>query len=208
MKAVEKRGRTVEEALQAALKELGAEREKVEVDVLEEGNKGLFGILGSKEARVRVRVKESKSEIARRLLEEICAALKIEARVEADGNENYIYLNIKGINVGALIGRRGQTLEALQYLINVAAGRASNDKQKIILDVEDYRKRREKTLRELALRLAEKVRRTKERVVLEPMSSHERRVIHLALQDNPFVYTRSEGEDPYRKVVIASKEEY
>jgi len=207
MRAVEKRGRTVEEALQAALQELGAERERVEVDVLEEGNKGLFGILGSKEARVRVRVKEGKAEVAQRLLEDICAALKVQARVEANGNEDYIFLNVKGRNVGVLIGRRGQTLEALQYLVNVAAGRASPEKQKIILDVEDYRKRREETLRELAFRLAEKVRRTRERVVLEPMTSHERRVIHLALQDNPYVYTRSEGEEPYRKVVILNKEE-
>lgn len=206
MRAVEKKGRTVEEALQAALQELGAERERVEVDVLDEGNKGLFGLLGSKEARVRVRVKEGKGEIARRLLEEICAAMKVQARVEAGGDDEYIFLNVKGRNVGVLIGRRGQTLDALQYLINVAAGRASPDKQRIILDVEDYRKRREETLRELAFRLADKVRRTRQRVVLEPMSSHERRVIHLALQDNPHVYTRSEGEEPYRKVVILSKE--
>lgn len=205
MKTVEKKARTVDEAIEAGLAELGASRDQVEIEVLEEGNKGLFGILGGKDYVVRLTLRPRKREFARQFLADIARAMGLTVEVEEREEDDYLFFNLKGPNLALLIGRRGQTLEALQYLVNLAAGRASDERKRIIVDVENYRQRREDTLQRLALRMAEKVRRTGERVVLEPMNSHERKVIHLALQNNPHVATHSQGEEPRRQIVITSR---
>ncbi len=205
MKTVEKKGRTVDEAVTVALEELGVSREQVTIEILEEPNKWLFGIIGGKDARVRVTWAPSKEDAARDLIERVAAAMGLEVGIDTTGDDEYIKFDVTGAGVGMLIGHHGQTLEALQYLVNLAASRNSADRRRIILDVEGYRKRREETLRNLASRMAERVRRSGQAVTLEPMTAQERRVIHLALQDHPEVETRSQGEDPFRKVIISSR---
>jgi len=202
MKSVEKRARTVEEAVELALRELGVPRERVDVTVVEEASKGLFGLIGTKDAVVRVTVREDKKEEVAKFVTEICRSMKLAGRVQTSEDDEYIYCSITGRDLGVLIGRRGQTLDALQYLINVAMSRKSDDRRKVILDVEGYREKRRRSLERLAVRMSEKVRRTGYRAVLEPMNSHERKIIHLTLQADPHVKTHSEGEEPFRKVII------
>lgn len=206
MKQVEKRGKTVDEAVKAALKELGVGQDEVDIEVLEEAAKGLFGLIGTKEARVVVRLREDRRQVARRLIKDVLAAMSLEVTIGTDEREGATVFNLEGPDLGILIGRRGQTVDALQYLVNLAANRiGEGEKARIIIDVEGYRRRREETLQRLAERLAERVRRSGQSVVLEPMSAQERRVIHLALQDNQYVGTQSEGEEPQRHVVISLK---
>lgn len=207
MKMIECTAKTVEEAIESALKELGGlSREQVEIEVLEEGSRGLFGILGTKSAVVRVTVKENKGEKAQIFLQELMEKMKVKANVEIiDRDEEQVTINIEGEDLGNLIGRRGQTLDSIQYLANLATNRGGQDRIRIIVDVSGYRQRREQTLYNLAVRLAERVEQRGEIITLEPMNAHERRVIHLALQDNPNVYTQSRGEDPERKIVISPK---
>jgi len=204
MKSLEKSGRTVDEAVTAALLELGVSSSRIAVQVLEEGKGGFLGI-GSRPFVVRVTVKESRSERIERFLDEVCDAIGLEAQVVVKEDAEYLHADVTGREAGILIGHHGQTLDALQYLTNLVAGKSGEEGPRVLLDVEEYRKRREETLIRLASRLADRVRRNGEPLELEPMSAHERRVIHLALQDNPSVETSSEGEDPFRRVVIQPK---
>lgn len=226
MKVVEKTGKTIDEAVELALQDLAVLRSEVDVVVLEEPNKGLFGILGTKLAKVRVSLKEielpetreikkpdieknifneTPEERAMSLLKDIFSAMDLTVQMEAAHQEGQLIINLIGPDLGLLIGRRGETLDALQYLVNLAANRKEESRVRIILDVEGYRKRRESTLQNLAVRLADKAHRKGEDVVLEPMNPHERRIIHTALQENRYVYTFSEGEEPFRKIVISPK---
>ena len=206
MSSVEKRGRTVEEAVALALEELGVGRDDVDVEVLEEPLKGFLGLIGSRGARVRVTVRPKKADLVGKLLRDIGAAIGDGVEVKVVEDEEYIFAEMNGGNSGALIGRRGQALDSLQYLVNLAAGKGSRDKKRVILDIEGYRRRREDVLRRLALRMAERVKRTGQPVSLEPMSAQERRVVHTALQGDPSVTTHSEGEEPFRKIVISARE--
>lgn len=206
MTSLEKTGRTVEEALESALTELGVSRERVEYEILENPSKGLFGLIGAKPARVLVTVKEiDPLEVAMTFLQSIFATMQLQVAVEKMTRDEHVILNLRGEDLGILIGKHGQTLDALQYLTNLAANRDAENKVRIVLDVEDYRKRRTETLSRLALRLADKVKRRGEKVALEPMSPHERKIIHVALQDDSRIVTYSEGDEPFRKVVIALK---
>ncbi|MBC7336415.1 MAG: protein jag [Clostridia bacterium] len=202
MRTVEAVGKTVEEAIAAGLRELGAPREEVEVEVVDAGTKGFLG-LGARLARVRLKWEQDVGRLAVEFLQEVCRALGVQVRTEVSERDGYLYLGCRGRGLGVLIGRRGETLDALQYLVNLAVRRRVGKQVRIVLDVEGYRQRREDTLVRLARRLSEKVKRTGGRVVLEPMSPHERRIIHTALQGDTQVCTFSEGEEPYRKVVIA-----
>jgi spoIIIJ-associated protein len=220
MTTVEKAGKTVDEAIDAALIELGVTRDQIEYIVLEEPSKGLFGFIGSNPARVVVTVMDDfDAELAsvmlrpasdpvttaRQFLENVFQAMKMNVKIELLTQEDQVTLNLRGDDLGILIGKHGQTLDALQYLTNLASHRDSDERIRIVIDVEDYRKRRVETLTRLALRLADRVKSSGEPVVLEPMSPQERKVIHMALQDEYRVITYSEGEDPFRKVVIALK---
>lgn len=208
MISVEKTGKTVDDAVLAALIELNADRENVEIEVIEEGSKGLFGLVGGRLARVKVTVKESKIDKAKEFVARIIDYLDVDAKVEIESEGDYSVLQIEGRHLGILIGRRGETLDALQYLTNLAVnrgGRDDEDRVRIILDAEGYRKRRENALRNLAYRLAERVKREKRRAVLEPMSPLERRIIHTALQGDESIETYSEGDEPFRRVVVAFK---
>ncbi len=202
---VEKSGKTVEEAIEAALEELGLSRSEVEVEVLEESNKGLFGFLGAKDARVKVKECINPEQKAVKILEEIFHRMELEVNIELREIDGHTLINLNGPDLGILIGRRGDTLDAMQYYLNLAANKNTDKRVRFILDIEGYRQRRTETLSKLALRLAEKAKRKGKDVVLEPMNPHERRVIHTALQNHKDVFTYSEGEEPYRKIIIAPK---
>ncbi|EGO65076.1 RNA-binding cell elongation regulator Jag/EloR [Acetonema longum] len=209
MTVLERTGKTIEEAVQAGLAELKLPMQRIEYEVLEAPSKGIFGLIGQKPARVRITVKKvDVLAAATEFLQNVFASMQlpsitIEKMTQKD--EDGLVLNIHGNNLGILIGKHGQTLDALQYLTNMAANKDAGERVKIVLDVEDYRKRRAETLTSLAIRLANQVKRRGEKVVLEPMSPLERKIIHMALQDDPRVTTYSEGEEPYRKVIIALK---
>ena len=202
--SVEKTGKTIDDARQAALQELGVPEDRVKFEILEEPSKGFLGLIGGREARIRVTVLElSPLDKAVDFLQNIFRQMQLDVQLEKKENEENIVLNLVGEHLGILIGKHGQTLDALQYLVNLAANRGlEENRTHIILDVEHYRERREETLQQLAHRLAEKVKRSGRRIMLEPMNRHERKVIHMALQDNPAITTYSAGEEPYRKVVI------
>ena len=203
---IEKTGKTVEEAIEAALAELGLERDQVDYRVLEAPSKPLFGLLGGREAKVEVTIKKVEPiERAKLFIEKVTKAMSLLVTISVISNDDAVTLNLKGDDLGILIGKHGQTLDALQYLTNLVANRDGRERIRFIIDVEDYRKRRADTLQQLALRLADRVKRSGDRVVLEPMTPHERKIIHMSLQEDLRIETYSEGEEPFRRVVIVSK---
>ena len=176
MDKIEKTGKTVEDALEAALSELGVNRDQVEYRVLEVPTKPLFGLLGGKEAKVEVTVKKiDPVENARQFLINVTKKMGLNVMVDVNTTEENVVLNVRGEDLGLLIGKHGQTLDALQYLTNLAAHRESRDRVRLVVDIEDYRRRRAVTLEQLALRLADRVKRSGERTALEPMNPHERK---------------------------------
>ena len=208
LKSVEKTAKTMEEALASALEELGVSEDRVTVEILEEPSKGLFGFIGGKPARILVNVRPLDAlTVGKQFLSDLFQAMHISVELEIDApeEEGPVTINLRGEDLGILIGKHGQTLDALQYLTNLAANRDAEEKMKFVIDVEEYRRRRAETLTRLAQRLASKVKRMGEPVVLEPMTPHERKIIHMALQDDRRISTYSEGEEPNRKVVIALK---
>ncbi|NHM26725.1 protein jag [Desulfofundulus sp. TPOSR] len=205
MEGVEKTAKTVDEAVSLALAQLGISREEAEIEVLEEPSRGFLGLLGSRPARVRVRVKDTPSRRAKELLDQLLEAMNLPVDMAIEEKENNVFIDIEGKDVGILIGRRGETLDALQYLLTLYVNKNQNQRCKVFLDVEGYRRRREETLQRLAVKLAEKAKQRGRNVVLEPMTSHERRIIHTALQGRDDIYTYSEGEEPYRKIIISPK---
>lgn len=223
MKCIEKTAKSVDEAIKLALEELQLEENQVKIEIIEQPAKGIFGFIGSKQAKVKVEVLESKSEIikpvkdstvgdkdkeiAYKFTRELLDAMNIQAEIRIKIMNGSLYINLAGPKMGIIIGRRGQTLDSIQYLISLVVNK-ENDKDhyvKVILDTEDYRKKREETLIRLANRLAERVIKSGRKVELEPMNPYERRIIHSALQEIDQVVTYSEGEEPYRKVIIAHK---
>ena len=201
-----KNGKTIEEAIEAGLKELGLTKNEVEVEVLEEPSKGLFGLLGAKSAKVKLTENVvAPGQKAVSILEDIFKIMDLEVKIDTEERDGYIKVNLTGPDLGILIGRRGDTLDAIQYYVNLAANKNQEKRIRFVIDVEGYRQRREDTLHTLAQRLADKAKRKGRDVVLEPMSPYERRIIHTALQNNKDVFTYSEGEEPYRKIVIAPK---
>ncbi len=205
MKFVEKIGKTIEEAVNQALTELEATRDEVEVDILEEPSRGILGFIKVKPARVKVTLKDNPAKRASSLLKNIFNSMGLDIKINISENEKTMFINLEGTDLGILIGRRGETLDALQYLLNLAVNKNQEIRKKIVIDIEGYRDRREKTLQRLAVKLADKARQRGRNVVLEPMSSQERRIIHTALQGRDDIYTFSEGEEPYRKIIISPK---
>lgn len=205
MQSVEKQGKTVEEAIALALADLGASLEQVETEVIEEPIRGFLGILGGKLARVKVTLKPDPEQILRDFVRGVCERMGTSVKVEVNETDEVVSVNLTGQNLGLLIGKHGQTLDSLQYLANVVYNRNAEMRQRVVVDAGGYRERREETLLRLANRLAEKAKRTGRRIMLEPMSAHERRIIHTALQNDNQIVTYSEGEEPYRKVVISLK---
>lgn len=243
MREIVSSGRSVEEAINEGLELLGVTRDAVRVEVLDEGTKGLFGLLGGRMARVRLTVtdgeehpaekepeqgdegdeakeaelsgaevpsqvlRDEKTMMAKSFLSGLVKRMGVQGDLVSKDDGEYVTLEITGRKLGILIGRRGQTLDAIQYLVNVAANADGKGWVRFVVDAEDYRKRREDTLRQLAMRVADKAKMYGRRQVLEPMTPQERRIIHTALQEDPDIMTYSEGEEPYRRVIVGLRNE-
>lgn len=206
MDFIEVSAKTVEEALTEASISLGIPSSEIDYEVVEKGTAGFLGI-GSKNAVIKARKKFSVEESTKEFLKSVFHAMNmaVEIIVKVNEEEKLIDVDLKGEDMGILIGKRGQTLDSLQYLTNLAVNKNSENYYKVKVDTEDYRKRRKDTLENLAKNIAYKVKRTKRAVELEPMNPFERRVIHSALQNDKYVTTYSEGEEPYRHVVVTLK---
>lgn len=203
MKVVEKRARTVEDAITEALVELGITSDQANIEIIDKGVNGILGIFSNRQAIVKVSKKVNVKEVASNFLNSIFDKMDLEATVDIELDDtNSMNIDISGPNMGVLIGKRGQTLDSLQYLVSLVVNKESDAYIRIKLDTENYRLRRKETLEALAVNLANKVKKTGRKFTLEPMNPYERRIIHFILQDNKYVKTHSEGEDPYRKVVI------
>lgn len=208
MRSVVKISKTVEEAVDMALKELGVNEEDIHVEVLEEPSKGLFGLIGTRDAAVKVTVTNDPVEIVENFLNRILLGMNVNGScvVEKEGSCLYVdIVNINSSDMGIVIGKRGNTLDAIQYLLSLAVNKNRDQYIKVIVDAEGYRKRREDTLIRLANKMAQKAKYSNRPVRLEPMNPYERRIIHSALQHVEGIDTHSEGEDPYRRVVIQAK---
>ncbi|MEA4816102.1 MAG: RNA-binding cell elongation regulator Jag/EloR [Lachnospiraceae bacterium] len=205
MDEIIKEARTVEEAINEALSELSASKDEVDITVLNEGSKGLFGVFGSKNAVVKVVKNFNPEKMAKDFLKEMFLAMGILVDIKTEFREKQLYINLKGDDMGILIGKRGQTLDSIQHLVTLVVNKGSAPYVSITLDTENYRDRRKETLETLALNLAKRVKQTGKNIVLEPMNPYERRIIHSALQNDRYVTTYSEGEDPFRNVVITLK---
>jgi spoIIIJ-associated protein len=201
--------KTVDEALTNAMIDLGTTVENLEYEVIEKETSGFLGMFG-KPAKIRVREKITLESKAKKFLSDVFSAMGIKAEIDLSYDEinTTLDINIKGDEMGVLIGKRGQTLDSLQYLVSLVVNKNNDEYIKIKLDTENYRARRKETLENLAKNIAYKVKRTRKPVSLEPMNPYERRIIHSALQNDKFVETYSEGEEPYRKVVINLKKTY
>ncbi len=201
-RSVEKLGKNVEEAVKSALLELGLKKEQVDIQVIEEGNKGFLGI-GLKEAKVIVVEKNIIKERATEFLNSVFSNMRLDANINFEEYDGSLKINIEGDNMGILIGRRGETLDALQYLVSLVVNKGDAEFVRVSIDTENYRKKREQTLIQLAKKLADRVMKYRRSITLETMSSNERRIIHATLQNNKMISTYSVGEEPNRKVVIA-----
>lgn len=204
MKTLEKSGKTIADAVDAAVAELGCSREDANIEIIAMPSKGILGF-GAKPAIVRVSVEDKATAYAMDFLSTIFKKFDIDVKINVTEGEEFITLDLIGKDLGILIGRRGETLDALQYLTNLTVARHFEERCKIILDVEGYRSKREESLARLAKKLADRVKESGKNMSLEPMSPYERRIIHTVLQSDDQVRTFSEGEEPYRKVVIAKK---
>ncbi len=206
MEFIEVSAKTVGDAITDALVRLGVTSDQLDYEVVNEGSTGFLGF-GSKPAVIKERKKYSPEENVREFLTNVFDAMHLEVEIvtKYDEENGLIDVEFKGNEMGVLIGKRGQTLDSLQYLTNLAVNKQTDHYVKVKLDTEDYRKRRKDTLENLAKNISYKVKRTKRPVALEPMNPFERRVIHSALQNDRFVSTHSEGEEPYRHVVVTLK---
>mgnify|MGYP000873220956 CR=1 FL=1 len=204
MKTADASGKTLEEAKAAALAQLGENEQDVTFTILEEGKNAFLGLFGGKLYRVTATVNDTPERRAKEFLGEITRMIGAPAEVSVSKGEN-LSINLSGKHMGMLIGHRGETLDALQYLTSVVVNKGSNDPVRVMLDTENYRARREETLIRLGAKMAAKARNTHRRVVLEPMNPYERRILHASLQANPYVDTHSEGEEPNRRVVIVPR---
>lgn len=203
-KCIEKSAKTVDEAITLALKELGISREDAKIEVLEEGSRGLFG-LGAKDAVVKVVSNVNLEKRAQTFLDEVFLSMGLRVELDIQTEGKVMRINLIGENLGIIIGKRGDTLDALEHLVNLCVNKGDGEYVKVILDAENYRARREQTLVKLAKSLASSATRNNRKITLEPMHSNERRIIHATLQNNPDVDTFSVGDEPNRKVVIAPK---
>ncbi|WP_212903701.1 RNA-binding cell elongation regulator Jag/EloR [Clostridium polyendosporum] len=203
MKTLEMTGRTVEEAIKNALKELNVTEDKIEYKVVEEGSRGLFNLIGTKPARILVTVKRDYILEAKNFLRNVLNLMDIKAEIRIKEERDVVNINLVGPKMGLIIGYRGETLDSLQYLVSLVINKGHDITYKrVVLDTENYRGKREETLKRLAEKTAYKVRKSGRPFKLEPMNPYERRVIHSALQNDSSVYTYSEGEEPFRKIVI------
>lgn len=222
MDTFEFEGKNTEEAIEHACRELDVPRDELEIEVLEPGSAGIFGLVGGRKARVRVRIVKEEAEepappaevpasdeeavrVAKGTLEKILSLIPIEAAVDIAQEDGKIALKIQGDRSGILIGRKGRTLDAIQFLVNKIVTKALDRKVQVVIDSEDYRDRRKESLTQMALKMGEKVKRLKKPMATNPLNPHDRRIVHLALRDDAELDTKSRGEGVLKKVVILPK---
>lgn len=206
MEYVEFSAKTVDDAITEACTKLAVTSDKLDYVVLEEGSSGFLGI-GAKAAVIKAKTKSNVIDIAKTFLQDVFEAMDMPVAVDIkyDDKESTMNIDLKGEEMGILIGKRGQTLDSLQYLLSLVVNREKDQYIRVKLDTENYRQRRQDTLENLARNISFKVKRSKRAVSLEPMNPYERRVIHSALQNDKYVSTHSEGEEPFRRVVVTLK---
>jgi len=224
METYEFEGKTTEEAIENAARKLNLPVEDLNVDIIEPGSAGIFGLVGGRKAKIKVTLKSTPEpgetdereesvepletdelQFARETLTKILSLIPVEATIRADRIDGKINLNIVGDRSGLLIGRKGKTLDALQYLVSKIVNKTFDKKVNVIIDSEDYRKRREDSVTQLALKMGEKAKRIKKPVMMNPLNPHDRRLVHLALKDDEDLETRSRGQGLLKKVVIIPK---
>ena len=206
-KKIEIKSKTKEEAIQTALLKLGVEEKDIEVNVIQNPSKGFLGLIGAKDGIYEITViKKEEIEIAKEFIENILIKSKINAKVNATQEDNLIKISIEGKEATCLIGRRGETLDAVQFLTGLALNKINKDSHmRVLVDIENYRSKREESLVRYARKVAREVAKTRRTKKLDYMNPYERRIVHSALQNDKYVITYSEGTDPYRRLVIEYK---
>ena len=206
MEPIEIEGKTIDEAIEKAVEVLNTPKEQLDIEIISNGSQSFFNFLSAKKARIKASVVrnggEEKKDKAQRLLKDILDLAKMSASVSAMLKDDKIFLTMEGDGSGLLIGKRGQTLDALQYLVNKMVNRDPNSRIPVIIDTENYRNRREAKLSDIAQRLGDRAKRQQMTVATGPLNPQERRVIYLALQNNPDLLAKSEGEGELKRVVI------
>ncbi|MCM1252437.1 MAG: protein jag [Clostridium sp.] len=206
MDFIEFSAKTVNDAITEACQKFVVTSDKLDYEVVEEGSSGFLGI-GSKPAVIKARVKSSIKDSAKDFLNSVFQAMNLTVVVDINYDEmnNSMNIDLSGDEMGVLIGKRGQTLDSLQYLVSLVVNKDVENYIHVKVDTENYRQRRKETLENLAKNISYKVKRTKRPVSLEPMNPYERRIIHSALQNDKYVTTHSEGDEPFRHVVVVLK---
>ncbi len=212
MEVYEFEGKTTEEAIENASRQLNRPVEDFDVDIIEPGSAGIFGLVGTKKTKIRVTIRtedlpDNPEDLAaaKEILEKILALIPIEVAVKEVHSDGKIRLNIEGDASGLLIGRKGKTLDALQYLVNKIIKKRLNKKTRVVIDSENYRQRRIESLTQLAIKMGNKVKKSKKPMTTNPLNPHDRRVIHLALKEDAYLNTKSKGDGLLKKVVIIPK---
>jgi spoIIIJ-associated protein len=215
METYEFEGKTTEEAIENAARKLNLPVEDLNIDVIEPGSAGIFGLVGGRRAKIKVTLKSAPEaeqssamhevRLAQETLEKILSMIPVEANVQTDRMEDNIVLNIVGDRSGLLIGRKGKTLDALQYIVTKIVNKAIDKRINVVVDSENYRKRRKDSITQLALKMGDKAKKTKKPVATNPLNPHDRRLVHLALKDDDDLETKSRGEGLLKKVVIIPK---
>jgi spoIIIJ-associated protein len=211
-------GKTTEEAIQVASRELAIPEEDLSIDIIEPGSGGIFGLVGGKKAKIKVVIEADEQDeytedetddgiqLAKDALENILARIPVEASVQAEPNDGKIILDIDGDKSGLLIGRKGKTLDALQFIVNKIVNKAMERKMHVVVDSENYRKRREESLTQLALKIGDKAKRIKKPVATNPLNPHDRRIIHLTLKEDDALDTKSRGDGLLKKVLVIPRD--
>ncbi|MFA1819633.1 RNA-binding cell elongation regulator Jag/EloR [Virgibacillus oceani] len=202
MREITASGQTVEEAVQSALEQLNTTRDQVEIEIIDEGKKGLLGVFGSKRAYVKMKIKKNHIEETETFIYEMTKNMNVDVDITTTIEENHVTYEMNGENIALLIGKRGQTLNALQYLVHLALNKDAAEYYSVTLDAEGYRGRRKETLESLAGKMADKAVRLNKKVALEPMPAFERKIIHSVLQNQGNITTYSDGAEPHRHIVI------
>ncbi|UCG64617.1 MAG: protein jag [Deltaproteobacteria bacterium] len=203
MSSIEIEAKTTEEAIRKACQHFHLTEEELDIEVLESSSTGIFGLVGNRKAKIRVTVKEDSTiAVAQETLRKIVSLMSMDTRISAERKGDDIVLNIEGNNTGILIGHKGRTLEALEFIVNKAVNKAAEKKVRVIVDTENYRQRKEESLKVLALKMGEQAKRTKKTVTINSVNPHDRRIIHLTLKGDSQVQTKSDGEGLFKKVHI------
>ncbi len=209
MSSIEIEAKTTQEAIEKACEHFHLSKEELDIEVLEDRSTGIFGIVGNKKAKIRVTPKKDDSMVvAQETLEKIISLISADTTISAERKTDEIILNITGNNTGILIGHKGKTLEAIEYIVNKAVNKASEKKVRVIVDSENYRKRKDESLKTLAFQMAEKAKKTNRTATIDPISPRDRRIVHLALKGDHRISTKSEGEGLFKRIfIIPNKEE-